>query len=140
MTSIYDAAYDISNTTNFFPTTMFVSPDVWAQLGKLVDSTNRPVFPAIGAPGLGGYNTLGAGNATSWSGMNPLGLELVVSNKFAAKTMIITNADRAFEVYEQQRGLMSVEVPSTLGRTFSYYGYFATFAAIGSMVRKITQA
>ncbi len=140
MTSIYDAAYDISNTTNFFPTHMFVSPDVWAQLGKLVDSTNRPVFPAIGAPGLGGYNTLGAGNAVSWSGMNPLGLELVVSNKFAAKTMVITNADRAFEVYEQQRGLMSVEVPSTLGRTFSYYGYFATFAAISSMVRKITQA
>jgi len=72
--------------------------------------------------------------------MNPLGLELVVSNKFAAKTMIITNANMAFEVYEQQRGLMSVEVPSTLGRTFSYYGYFATFSAISSMVRKITQA
>ena len=143
MTSIYDAAYDISNTTNFFPTHMFVSPDVWAQIGKLVDSTNRPVFPSIGSS-LGGYNTLGAGDATSWSGMNPLGLQLVVSNKLAAKTMIITKVGTglgdAFEFYEQQRGLMSVEVPATLGRTFSYYGYVANFAAIGSMIRKITQA
>lgn len=143
MTSIYDAAYDISNTTNYFPTHMFVSPDTWAKLGQLVDSTNRPVFPAIGSS-LGGYNTLGAGDATSWSGMNPLGLQLVVSNKLAAKTMIITKCGTgmgdAFEFYEQQRGLMSVEVPATLGRTFSYYGYVANFAAIGSMIRKITQA
>ena len=143
MTSIYDAAYDISNTTNFFPTHMFVSPDTWAKLGQLVDSTNRPVFPAIGSS-LGGYNTLGAGDATSWSGMNPLGLQLVVSNKLAAKTMIITKCGTglgdAFEFYEQQRGLMSIEAPATLGRTFSYYGYVANFAAIGSMIRKITQA
>lgn len=143
MTSIYDAAYDISNTTNFFPTHMFVSPDVWAQLGKLVDSTNRPVFPAIGSS-LGGYNTLGAGDATSWSGMNPLGLQLVVDKNFAAKTMIITKVGQgvgdAYEFYEQQRGLLSVEVPATLGRTFSYYGYVSTFAAIPSMIRKITQA
>jgi len=143
MTSIYDAAYDISNTTNYFPTHMFVSPDVWAQIGKLVDSTNRPVFPAIGSS-LGGYNTLGAGDATSWSGMNPLGLQLVVSNKLAAKTMIITKVGTglgdAFEFYEQQRGLLSIEAPATLGRTFSYYGYVANFAAISSMIRKITQA
>ena len=91
MVKIYTAAYDISNTTNFFPTHMFVSPDVWSQLGQLVDTTNRPVFPAIGSS-LGGYNTLGAGDATSWSGMNPLGLQLVVDKGFAAKTMIITKA------------------------------------------------
>jgi hypothetical protein len=27
-----------------------------------------------------------------------------------------------------------------LSRTFSYYGYFSTFAAIPSMIRKIVQA
>jgi hypothetical protein len=31
-------------------------------------------------------------------------------------------------------------VPSTLGRTFSFYGYVSTFAAVSSMIRKITQA
>ena len=143
LAKIYTAAYDISNTTNFFPTTMFVDPLTWSKLGQLVDSTNRPIFPAIGSS-LGGYNTLGAGDATKWSGMNPIGLELIVSNKLAAKTMIITKVGTgfgdAFEFYETQRGLMSVDVPSTLGRQFSYYGYVANFAAIPTMIRKITQA
>lgn len=140
--SIYDAAADISNGRNWFPTHMLVSPDVWAQLGQVVDSTNAPLFPFVGA-GLTGMNRLGSQNATSWNG-NPLGLELVVDSNFAAKTMIITrlntgNGD-AFEYYEQVRGLMSVEVPSTLGRQFSYHMYSSTFAAIPGMIRKIVQA
>jgi len=52
MKSIYDAAVDVSNGTNFFPDTLFVSPDVWGQLGQVVDSSNRPLFPYVGAPGL----------------------------------------------------------------------------------------
>ena len=52
MKSVYDAAVDVSNGTNFFPDTIFVSPDVWGQMGQLVDSSNRPVFPYVGAPGL----------------------------------------------------------------------------------------
>jgi hypothetical protein len=140
--SIYDAAKDISSGRNWFPTHMFVSPDVWAQLGQVVDSTNAPLFPFVGA-GLTGMNRLGSQNATSWNG-NPLGLELVVDSNFAAKTMIITRAGTgngdAFEYYEQQKGLMSVELPSTLGRQFSYHGYVSTFAAIPGMIRKIVQA
>jgi len=140
MKSIYDAAVDVSSNRNFFPDTIFVSPDVWGQMGQLVDGSNRPVFPYVGAPGLQGQNALGGGNATTWTGSNPLGLEIVVDSNFAAKTMIITNSQKAFEFYEQIRGLMSVEVPSTLGRTFSFYGYVSTFAAVAGMIRKITQA
>ena len=142
LTSVYDAASDISSNRNWMPTHMFVSVDVWAQLGKLADTTGRPVFPFI-ANGLSGQNALGSQNAVSWNG-NPLGLELVVDSNFAAKTMVITRvgqgAGDAYEFYEQQRGLMSVELPSTLGRTFSYHGYVSTFAAIAGMIRKITQA
>ena len=142
LTSVYDAAKDVSSGRNWMPTHMFVSVDVWAQLGKLADSTGRPVFPFI-ANGLSGQNALGSQNAVSWNG-NPLGLELVVDSNFAAKTMVITRvgqgAGDAFEFYEQQRGLMSVEVPSTLGRTMSFHGYVSTFAAISGMIRKITQA
>jgi len=140
MKSIYDAAVDVSNNRNFFPDTLFCSVDVWGQMGQLVDGSNRPVFPYLGAPGLQGQNALGGGNATTWTGSNPLGLEIVVDSNFAAKTMIITNSQKAFEFYEQIRGLMSVEVPSTLGRTFSFYGYVSTFAAVAGMIRKITQA
>ena len=139
MKSIYDAAVTISSATNYLPTHMFVDPATWALMGQLVDTTKRPIFPALGAPGLNGQNSLGAGSAASWSGMNPLGLEIVVDNKFAAKTMVIMNKN-AFEIYRQDRGLLSVEVPSTLGRQMSVFGYAATFAANSSMIRKITQA
>jgi hypothetical protein len=71
-------------------------------------------------------------------------LQLVVDSNFAAKTMIITRVGTgvgdAFEFYEQQRGVMSIEKPDVLGRTMSYHGYVSTFAAISGMIRKITQA
>jgi HK97 family phage prohead protease len=140
--SVYDSAVDISTNRNWTPTHMFVSPDVWGQLGQLADTTGRPVFPFIGA-GLTGQNALGNASASSWNG-NPLGLQLVVDSNFAAKTMIITRvgqgAGDAFEFYESIRGLMSVEQPSVLGRNMSFHGYVSTFAAIGGMIRKITQA
>jgi HK97 family phage prohead protease len=140
--SVYDSAVDISTNRNWTPTHMFVSPDVWGQLGQLADTTGRPVFPFIGA-GLTGQNALGNATASSWNG-NPLGLQLVVDSNFAAKTMIITRVGQgqgdAYEFYESIRGLMSVEQPSVLGRQFSFHGYVSTFAAIGGMIRKITQA
>ena len=142
MKSIYDCAVDISSNRNWMPTHMFVSPDVWGQLGQVVDSSKRPLFPFVGA-GLAGQNALGSADATSWNG-NPLGLQLVVDSNFAAKTMVITRVGTgqgdAYEFYEDIRGIMSVEAPSTLGRTFSYHGYVSTFAAISGMIRKITQA
>jgi HK97 family phage prohead protease len=140
--SVYDSAVDISNGRNWTPTHMFVSPDVWGQLGQLADTTGRPVFPFIGA-GLTGQNALGNATASSWNG-NPLGLQLVVDSNFAAKTMIITRVGQgqgdAYEFYESIRGLMSLENPSTLGRNMSFHGYVSTFAAISGMIRKITQA
>jgi HK97 family phage prohead protease len=140
--SVYDAANDVSSGRNWMPTHMFVSVDVWSQLGQLVDSSKRPLFPFIGA-GLTGQNALGSQSAASWNG-NPIGLQLVVDSNFAAKTMIITRVGQgqgdAFEFYESIRGLMSVEQPSVLGRQFSFHGYVSTFAAIGGMIRKITQA
>lgn len=141
MKSIYDCAVSVSAATNFLPTHMFVDPATWGKIGQLVDDSKRPLFPAIGAPGLQGQNSLGAGSAVSWSGQNPLGLQIVVDKNFAAKTMVIMNQN-AFEIYRQDRGLLSVESPTTLARTMSIFGYAATFAAGEnfSMIRKITQA
>jgi hypothetical protein len=140
--SVYDSAVDISNGRNWTPTHMFVSPDVWGQLGQLADTTGRPVFPFIGA-GLTGQNALGSASASSWNG-TPLGLQLVVDSNFAAKTMVITRVGQgqgdAFEFYESIRGLMSIENPAVLGRTMSFHGFVSTFAAIPGMIRKITQA
>ena len=127
MNGIYGSAANISQTTNLFATHLVCSVDVWYYLGSQVDEAKRPVFPAIGAPGLIGQNTLGAGSAASWSGMNPLGLEIVVDGNLPNGTLLVVHAP-AVEFYEAQQGMRSIENPDLLGRTFSYYGYFATFA------------
>ena len=140
--SVYDAANDVSSNRNWLPTHMFVSVDVWAQLGQLIGTDGRPVFPLL-ANGLSGMNALGSQSAASWNG-NPLGLQLVVDSNFAAKTMIITRVGQgqgdAYEFYESIQGLLSVDTPATLGKTMSFHGYVSTFAAISGMIRKITQA
>jgi HK97 family phage prohead protease len=134
---IYGAARDISNGSNLFPTHLVMGVDTWAKVGRLVDSDKRPIFPSIGATNLLGTNTLGAGDVTNWSATNPLGLRTIVDSNCAAKTMVVFHAP-AMEVYENVRGIMSVEDPNLIGRTFSYYGYLATFVAKASLLQKIT--
>ena len=137
--TLYVIAQKISTGSNLFPTHMLVGPDAWAKIGSLVDVDKRPVFPAIGQPGLGGYNTLGAGSLTSWGTQNPLGLQMIVDSNVAAKTIAVFHAPAA-EYYEQIRGLMSVENPGTLSRTFSYYGYASFFNADASVTYKTSYA
>jgi HK97 family phage prohead protease len=126
---VYGAATQISATSNYLPTHLFVSPTVWGYLGALVDDANRPVFPFVGAPGLAGQNAMGNASATSWNG-NPLGLSLVV-DKHCDGSFIGHAAGPAagFEFYEQQKGAISVDVPATLGRTIAFRGYAAGFMA-----------
>jgi HK97 family phage prohead protease len=137
--TLYVMAQKISSGSNLFPTHMLVGPDAWAKLGSLVDADKRPIFPAIGQPGLGGYNTLGAGSLTSWGTQNPLGLQMIVDSNVAAKTIAVFHAP-AVEYYEQIRGLMSVENPGTLSRTFSYYGYSSFFLAKNTLAYKTSYA
>jgi hypothetical protein len=137
--SLYDVAESILTTTRFLPDHLFVSPDVWKKLSSQLDADNRPIFPYAAAAGLMGVNGLGSQNITTTNTLNPLGLNLVVDANFAAGTMVLARGS-AIEFYEQVRGIMSVEVPSTLGRTFSYYGYVSTFIADATMASKITVA
>ena len=137
--ALYDAATDILAATNFLPDHIFVSPDVWKKLGSQLDVDKRPIFPYTGAAGLMGVNGMGSANVTMMNTFNPLGLNLVVDRAFADNTMVVARGT-AIEFYEQIRGIMSVEVPSTLGRTFSYYGYVSTFIADGDQVKSIAIA
>jgi HK97 family phage prohead protease len=137
--AIYDAATDILQATNFLPDHLFVSTDVWKQLGSQLDADDRPVFPYTAAAGLMGVNAMGTANVTQMNTFNPFGLNLVVDRAFASGTMTVARGS-AIEFYEQIRGIMSVEVPATLGRTFSYYGYVSTFIADGDQVKEIVVA
>ena len=134
--ALYDAATDILTATNFLPDHVFVSPNVWKLLGQQLDGDKRPVFPYTGASGLMGVNAMGTANVTVANTFNPFGLNLVADRNFATNTMVVARGS-AIEFYEQVRGIMSVEVPSTLGRTFSYYGYVSTFIADANQVKSI---
>jgi phage head maturation protease len=126
---VYEAAVQISAASNYLPTHLFVSPTVWGYLGAQVDDQNRPVFPFVGAPGLMGQNASGTSSATSWNG-NPLGLNLVVDKHCDGSFMGHAAGPAAgFEFYEQMKGAISVDVPSTLGRTIAFRGYAAGFMA-----------
>jgi len=136
ISAIYTAAYNILLDTNFLPDHIFVAPGVWQALGAQLDADDRPVFPYVGAAGLMGVNAMGSANVTVANTFNPFGLNLVADRNFAAGTMIVARGS-ACEFYEQLRGIMSVEVPGTLGRTFSYYGYVSTFIADADQVQSI---
>lgn len=137
--AIYDAATDILNASNYLPDHIFVSPDVWKSLGSQLDVDKRPVFPYAGAAGLMGVNAMGSANVTVANTFNPFGLNLVADRNFASGTMVVARA-AAIEYYEQVKGLMSREVPLSLGREFSYYGYASLFVADSDLVKTITVA
>ena len=136
ISAMYDAATDILTATNFLPDHLFVSPDVWKKLGSQLDGDKRPIFPYTATAGLMGVNGIGTANITVQNTFNPFGLNLVVDNNFAAGTLFVARGT-AIEFYEQVRGLMSVELPSTLGRNFSYAGYVSTFIADADQVKYI---
>ena len=53
------------------------------------------------------------------------GLRVVVDRNFPVDTVIVGDAS-GFEIFEQQKGAISVDVPSTLSRTIAFRGYFST--------------
>jgi hypothetical protein len=136
--SIYDCAVTTVAATNFLPTHIAVDPATWGLMMQLTDDQKRPIFGYTGG-GLNAFNAIGNGGINAFQNANPLGLQIIVDKNFAAKTMVIFNAN-AYEIYRADRGLLSVENPSTVSRTMSMFGYAAVFAANSSMIRKITQA
>ena len=114
------AAQDILSSSNGnLPTHLFVSPNMWGYLLGLVDTTGRPLFPSLGP-----MNAYGDLAVTEISGM-AFGLRVVVDRNFATDTVIVGDAS-GFEIFEQQKGAISVDVPSTLSRTIAFRGYFST--------------
>jgi HK97 family phage prohead protease len=136
--SLYDAAREIAEDSNYFPTHLCVSPDVWEKLGAQLDANKRPVL-GYTTNGVLGQNSLGRVGGLGYNSMDVMGLTLVVDNNFAASTMLVTYAP-GFEIYEAQQGVLSIANPSTLSRTFSYYGYFSTFVAKSSFIQSIAIA
>jgi HK97 family phage prohead protease len=136
--SLYDAAREITEDSNYFPTHLCVSPDVWQKLGQQLDGSKRPVL-GYTTNGVIGQNSIGRVGGLAYNAMDVFGLDLVVDNNFASGTMLVVYAP-GFEIYESGASLQSFENPSTLGRTLSIHQYFATFVAKSSFIQSITIA
>jgi hypothetical protein len=108
----------LSSSNGNLPGHLFVSADIWEGLLSLSDTTKRPLFPQVGP-----MNAVGDLGVNQYGG-NAFGLSVVVDRNFAAGTMIIGDAT-GYELFEQQKGTMTVESPSTLSRSLALRGYFA---------------
>jgi hypothetical protein len=113
------AATILSGSNGNLPTHMFLSPGVWQDLLGLSDTADRPLFPQIGP--MNAFGNLAPGQANG----NAFGLQVVVDRNFTNPTLIVGDAT-GYEIFEQQKGAISVDVPSTLSRTIAFRGYLAT--------------
>ena len=109
----------LSSSNGNLPTHLFVNPEWWGVLLQLSDDSKRPLFPQIGPMNAFGNLAPGQVNGVAF------GLQVVVDRNFAADTVIVGDAS-GFEIFEQQKGAISVDVPSTLSRTIAFRGYLAT--------------
>ena len=135
---IYACANTILSSGNYLPDHLFVSGDVFAQLGSLNDTADRPLFPQVGP--MNAFGTMNPGSRESIV----FGLRLVVDTNFAAKTTIVgAAATGAFRCYEQQKGAIVADIgsgASTLSRDVAFRGYFAPIMIDANQFMKIPQA
>ena len=103
------AAAGLAAGTNSMPDTLWVSPDVWGQLGGLTTSQGALVFPSL--------------NPGSTTG-NTLGLRVIVDAALGTGTMI-QGPSRYLEWYEDVDGLLQVAEPDVLGQLVGYAGFGA---------------
>ena len=108
----------LSSSDGNLPTHLFVAPGIWQDLLALSDSSKRPLFPQVGP--MNAFGNLAPGQYNG----NAFGLQVVVDRNFASATCIVGDAS-GYELFEQQKGTMSIESPSTLSRTIALRGYFA---------------
>ena len=123
----------LSASNGNLPTHLFVSPDYWSVLMSLADSSKRPMFPQIGP--MNAFGNLTPGNPSGVA----FGLQVVVDRNFADNTIIVGDAS-GYEIFEQQKGALSIDVPSTMSRTIAFRGYLATLMIDPSKFVKASMA
>ena len=108
----------LSSSNGNLPTHLFLAADIWGDLLALNDSSKRPLFPQVGP--MNAYGNLAPGQANG----NAFGLQVVVDRNFSNGTLILGDAS-GYELFEMQKGAISIDSPSTLSRTVAFRGQFA---------------
>lgn len=127
---MYTASEAILQNTQYLPSHLFLSANMWRALGLLSDTADRPLFPQ-------------AGPMNAFGSMNPAGTQaaafgftVVVDANFANDTVIVGVPD-GYEIFEQQKGAISAEAnDGSLSRTIAFRGYLATLMIEGGKFRK----
>jgi hypothetical protein len=108
----------LTGSNGNLPTHLFLSPSIWQGLMSLSDTADRPLFPQVGPMNAFGNLTPGQDSGVAF------GLRVVVDRNFANDTFIVGDPS-GYEIFEQQKGAISLDAPSTLSRTIAFRGYFA---------------
>ena len=117
---MYEAAADIlTNSNGNLPSVLAASPNVFKFLGKLSDTADRPLFPQVGPMNAFGTMSPGSDTATAF------GMRVVVDRNITSAGMYVFDPS-CLENWEQQKGAISVEMPSQLSRQIAFRGYFAS--------------
>lgn len=117
--ALAEAAAAVYSTGKKLPTVLLAGTNRWAYLAGLTDDTGRAAFPIVGPQNANGQLE-GVG---SFAG-NVNGLQLVVDPNFDPDTLVVA-ASQFVEFYEQNKGLLNVQAPSTLEVQYAYRGYVA---------------
>ena len=123
---LYNAAAEIYSANGMMPTDLIVSSSVWAKIGQAVDAGNNRIFPFLGP-----NNAAGTLNGAASLTGNPLGLRLLVTDGILAATggalieCAVVMFRESMEVYEDRRGALRVEQPSTLSTQLAFRGVVA---------------
>ena len=122
---VYEAAKTIlTNSNGNLPNVLIMDPLYYSNLGALVDTADRPLFPNLNP-----QNAFGSLEPGSVQG-SAFGLRIVVDKNLvkAGGNNLYVGAADGFEIYEQQKGALQVEAADgSLSRYIKFRGYFATF-------------
>jgi phage head maturation protease len=132
--ALFDAAATIDGVIDELPTALMLSPDRWATLGKMKAANGDRLFVQVGPSNAAGTMTPGSFEIAG------LGLRAIVSNKFAAGTMIVGNPV-GIELYEQAKGTVRVDQPANASIRLAVRGYFASLVIEpGAFVKFVPEA
>jgi phage head maturation protease len=117
--ALYDASATIDGVIDELPTAIMLSPDMWANLGKMKNANGDRLFVQVGPSNAAGVMTPASFQVAG------LGLSAIVSNKFAAGTFIVGNPV-GIELFEQNKGTVRVDQPANASVRLAVRGYFAS--------------
>ena len=115
ITGLYSGAVAVYNGSKRLPNHVWMSLDVWATVGAVIDSVRATTA------GNGG----GGADIGSLQNGGILTLPRTVVPSFAAGTLIVGRTDRV-EAYEERLGFLSAVEPKLLGVELAYGGYFTS--------------